>query len=836
MSIRLGLNRLLVASMRRALRAVVRFRCVPENPDAIGIDRSRPVCYALHVRQLSAFVVLDDAARQCGLPLPSAPLVAEGAREGSSFFFLTRSGQPSPLSRNPYRYSKRLERLIAAVRSEPALDVQVVPVSVFWGRAPGRDDSVVAALFADSWVTPGFVRQFLRVLIHGRETQVSFGEPFSLREAIAQAPAQSAGASPSASDPATRRVARLLRATFRKDRELAVGPNLSHRQTLLNDVIQSEAVQRAIADEATRLGIDTARAELRARRFAYEIASDYSYPYIRAYKRALDAFWNRVYDGIEVHRFEDIALAGAGAEIVYLPCHRSHVDYLVLSYVIHQRGLSPPHVAAGINLNMPLVGSLLRRGGAFFLRRSFKGEPLFGAVFREYLHTIIQRGFPIEYFVEGGRSRTGRMLAPKAGILAMTVESYLREQSRPVVFVPVWIGYEQLVEGESYAAELAGAAKPRETLSGLLRALKDLRSRRFGKLHLNIGEPVRLAEFLDLRWPRWREEGGEADPGAQESRRRIVAALAREVVVRINDALVVNPVNLLACAVAGATRPAIDARELVRRVDLLRSLLSAQPVSERQVLTGMDGDAVVRYAQRLRIVERVDDAYGELVSVPAKQARQLGYFANNVLHALALPSLLACVLIRRPGIDRATLLRITAGLHPLLSAELFVGWSEQELGERIDALMAEFERDGLATASRGEWQPPPPGRSETALLESLARIVRPGLERYLLAVEVLTHAGSGAIGVAELLERCQRLARRLALTQEGTVPDFADRGSFATIVQTLLETGLASEKDDRLAFGEALEHAGREADGLLPEALVLTIASAARLAPGATLS
>jgi glycerol-3-phosphate O-acyltransferase len=132
-----------------------------------------------------------------------------------------------------------------------------------------------------------------------------------------------------------------------------------------------------------------------------------------------------------------------GHEIVYVPCHRSHIDYLLLSYIIIRKGLTPPHIAAGANLNLPLVGSLLRRGGAFFLRRSFKGEPLYAAVFHEYLHLMLARGFPIEYFIEGGRSRSGRMLTPKAGILGMTVQSFIREHARPLLFVPVYIGYEK---------------------------------------------------------------------------------------------------------------------------------------------------------------------------------------------------------------------------------------------------------------------------------------------------------------------------------------------------------------------------------------------------------
>lgn len=851
MTASLGPNRWLLALARRALRLVVRFRALPDDPALLGIDRSRPVCYALHVRQLSAFVVLDEAARNLGLPLPSAPLAAEGIGERSSFFFLTRSGQPSPLRRNPYRYSRRLERLVAAVRREPALDVQIVPVSVFWGRAPRREDSILSALLSDSWATPGAIRQFLRLLVNGRHTQVSFGTPFSLREAIAPvaAPAALTDAAAAGRDPATRRVARLLRATFRRERELAIGPNLSHRQTLLNDLILSAEVQRAIGEEAARSGADTARVELQARRFAYEIASDYSYPFVRVYERLLDAFWSRIYEGIDVHRFDEIAQAGSGAEIVYVPCHRSHVDYLVLSHVIHRRGLSPPHVAAGINLDMPLVGPLLRRGGAFFLRRSFRDEPLFAAVFGEYLHQILRRGHPIEYFVEGGRSRTGRMLPPKTGLLGLTLESHLRDPGRPIVFVPVWIGYEQLLEADSYVAELAGAPKRRETLAGLLRALRELRRHHYGRVHLNVGEPIRLDRLLDAQWPDWRKgvaaatDGGAAQGqrtdapvgtappgdahGAQAghavARQPAVRALARSIVERISDAAVVNPVNLLAIALLGTPRSASDAGLLAARIDLLRSLVQAQPPSPRTTLTPMDGWEVIRYAQRQGIVERIDDPLGEIARVAPLQAQRLGYFANNVLHVFALPSLLACIVSRHPQIGTARLHEVAAGLCPFLAAELHFDWQPRSMAARTDTLLAELAHRGVVRGSDGRWQPPVPGRPESALLEGLARVIRTTLERHLLVVRTLAGAGSGTLSRDALHARCLAIARRVALLDEGTGPDFADAGALTSLAGALLDTGLIVERDGLLAFDEALIRVEREADALLPAEAALAI-------------
>lgn len=687
---------------RRLLHLWVRLRVFPESP--VAVDAARPVCYALRESWLSDRLVLREAVARAGLPGVDRPLRLGRRRLASADFALARGWRPFGRARAIHGMPPRLQRLIQALADDPAADVQIVPVTVLWGRAPRQQDGILRALLAESWQRRHPFGHWLAVLIHGRQTHVHFGQPYSLRALLQDA-----------ADPlhATRKAARLLRGHFRRQRELAIGPDVSHRHTQVEALLAMPAVQTAIGVEAASRRIAPEQARERARRHALAIASDYSYSAMRAAELFLAWVWTRLFDGVEVRNLDLPRSVAPGQSIVYLPCHRSHIDYLLVSYILYRAGMSPPHIAAGENLDLPVLGRILRGGGAFFLRRSFKGDPLYATVFGEYLHRMLAQGFPLEYFIEGGRSRSGRLLPPKTGLLAMTVHSFLRRHERPLVFVPIYLGYEKLAEGASFVEELSGRPKQRESLLGLFSAARVLR-RHFGRVYVNFGAPLALAEWLDAHHPGWRTSGDG------EEQRAASAAIADELARRINDAALVNPVNLVALALLAAPHASADAVALARQIEHLRALVDAGQMAAPQ-----EGAACIAAALRLGSVRRLDLADGARIVADAREAAMLAYFRNNVLHLYALPALVASLLVQHEALTESRLDDMAAGLFGLLRDSLFLRCTLGDLPRAVDGALARLASRGLVERAAGWACAPRAGSEARTALAWIGETVRP---------------------------------------------------------------------------------------------------------------
>lgn len=787
----------------RLLHVWVRARAFPENIASLGIDPSRPVCYVLSENWLSDRLVLRAAVARAGLPPADMPLTVAGRRLASADFSLAVGWQLFGRARERHAIPLRLSRLIESLAADTTTDVQIVPVTVLWGRAPKQQDGILRALMAESWQHRHPLGHWLAVLLHGRHAHVNFGQPYSLRALLTDVPDVAR---------AGKKAGRVLRAHFRRQRERVIGPDVSHRHTQVEALLATPAVRAAIAAEATRRKIKPGDAQAQARRYVLAIASDYSHRVMRAGEIFLTWLWTRLFDGVEVRNLDVLMRIAPGQSLVYLPCHRSHIDYLLMTYVIFRAGLTPPQVAAGDNLDLPVLGRILRAGGGFFLRRSFKGDPLYATVFAEYLHRMLALGFPIEFFIEGGRSRNGRMLPPKAGLLAMTVHSFLRWHERPLVFVPVYLGYEKLPEGRSFVDELSGRPKQRESLWGVLSAVRVLR-RHFGKVYVNFGEPLPLADWLNEHHPDWRAAAREESP-AGDWQRAAVGAIAGELTRRINDAALINPVNLVALALLSTPRATADAAALARQIEHLQALLDAGHVAA--LVAPADGAACIAAALKLAAVHRIDHPLGALIGASANAAALLAYFRNNVLHLFALPALTACLIVQHGPMAETRLRATVADLFGLMRTSLYLRLEEQDLPQALDGVLTRLAARGLIERRDGVASEPAANTMARTDLHWLTEILRPQMERYFLVLMLLRHAGSCHLTCVALLDKTVLLAQRLALMHAGKTPEFADRPLFDALIGHLLDNGILREDAlQRLEFGAQLERAAAQAEALL---------------------
>ncbi|WP_045420719.1 glycerol-3-phosphate 1-O-acyltransferase PlsB [Vibrio jasicida] len=754
--------------LKLPLSVMVKGTTIPSNPiDDLNIDLTKPIVYALPFRSNVDLLTLQKQAMSLGLPDPLSPLEINGKTLTRYVFIASRPTVMSNDNDVPSESVSLFTELLELHQLDSELDVQMIPATVLWGRKPGKEEN------HKPYLQPMNGPQKAKAVMGaGRDCLVRFSPVVSLRYMADSHGTDSAIA---------HKLARVARIHFSRQKLAASGPNLPQRQVLFARLMKSPAIEKAIEDEAQSKDISIEKARKEAHNIMDEIAADFSYSLVKNGDRILGWLWTKLYQGLHINNASTVRrLAQDGHEIVYVPCHRSHMDYLLLSYVLYHEGMVPPHIAAGINLNFFPAGPIFRRGGAFFIRRSFKGNKLYSTIFREYLSELFAKGYSVEYFSEGGRSRTGRLLQAKTGMLAMTIQAMLRGLNRPVTLVPVYIGYEHVMEVGTYAKELRGSHKEKENAGLVLRTLRKLRN--FGLGYVNFGEPIQLNQYLNEHAPEWTKDIDRMGGSKPQWMNPVVNGLANKMMTHINDAAATNALTLCATALLASRQRALSRDSLINQIEYYLKLLKNNPYSNTSTIPTETAEELVDHAISLDKFVIETDTMGDIISLDRSQSILMTYYRNNIIHLFALPSLIAQMIIRQRNVTVEKIQENVAQIYPFLKKELFLSYKEEDLNELVVKTLNEFIEQKMVCQDGDKLEI---NQSNNQSLVLLGRTITETLQRYSIAMNLLV--ADQELGKSDLEQKSQDIAQRLGRLHGINAPEFFDKGVFTAMFNTLKE-------------------------------------------------
>jgi glycerol-3-phosphate O-acyltransferase len=553
---------------------------------------------------------------------------------------------------------------------------------------------------------------------------------------------------------------------------------------------------------------------LRTRHYVREIAATHSPYVIDLVAGGFRWIINKAYVDLRYDREELDALYQMSQQypLVFLPSHKSNFDHLILLYVLYENGLPPNHTAGGINMNFFPVGPFLRRSGVFFIRREFRTNDPYKFVLRQYIDYLLEKRFPLEWYIEGTRSRTGKLRAPRLGLLAYVVESFERGTADDVIFMPVSIAYDQIQDVGSYAVEQTGGMKQRESFGWFFRTLRGLR-RRYGAAHIRFGAPISLRGFLATQ---------DAPPvEADDAHNPAIPKLAFEVSARINEVTPVTPISLVTLALLSAGDRALTLDEVMEALDPFVAYVTARDLPVTEKLTGDDRQRVVAALSDLAdhgVVTRFDGATDVIYRISREQHLSAAYYRNTIIHffinsAIAELSLLKVLETDRPA-TAAHVIDEALRIRDLLKFEFFFAATD----EFTDQIRAELHFHD------GDWKTHVSDRNARVVLDTFhpfrsPAILRPFFDAYAVVGQVVeSHAYESVLDSGALTKEALALGRQWLLQGRLRSPESVSLPLFTSALSLAANRGLleptADMVENRLTFAAELREIARRLEAL----------------------
>lgn len=512
----------------------------------------------------------------------------------------------------------------------PLLDVQrgtdtpiaIVPMQFLYDKQPEKVEKSFFDLLFGEKSRPGAIRKiFLFLMGIRRNPQAKFGESIDLKNFINEHKDLN-------TTQLTEALNQKIEESLAIERARITGPKLKSKDTTIAEILKDPIFMENLRTLSQESGETFESLHGKSKRYLNEIAADVNYSTVHFVWLALSYLWNNIFDGLvikhdQLNRIREVA---GKHPVVLAPMHRSHIDYLLISDLFYGQNITFPHICAGINLNFWPVGNLIRKGGGFFIRRRFEGNVAYKESFYSYVKHLINQGYCIEFFIEGTRSRTGKLLKPKLGVLSQIMRAYLEGKRDDIYFVPIAINYDQILEQKAYVSESAGSEKSKEDATELLKVRKVF-GKKYGKVYIEFAEPISLKDFLAKKGI-----GKEAHPN---DIREQVEEFGYHLTYHINKVAIVTPIALVCLAILSLGKKTFGFEELIDRVQLLKDYLDFKNVTYSDLIHYSDRWAyneAVQILESRHLIKEVKTFEENFYTIEPAARSQLDYYKNNILH------------------------------------------------------------------------------------------------------------------------------------------------------------------------------------------------------------
>lgn len=782
-----------------------------------------------------------------GLPKPpdEPSMIARALQAGRSCLLFLRRGK----SLIQWGAEVRIQYLRQLVELQRGQDrpLVVVPLQILWEIQPESYRRTAFQVLIGDPSAPGRLRKIASFLHNRKRARVQVGRTIDLQVFLRE--------NGDAADDAVlaARLKFLIANEFVVGSKAIRGPVVKPGRQIVEEVMRTPPLLQDVARIAEAENLPIPVAVQRAQQILKKMAADFRFNWLEGFALTLGLLFQRVFTGIAVDTrgMSWIREAAREAPIVLVPAHRSHFDYLMYSFVFYTHGLIAPHITAGENLSFWPMGPIFRHSGAFFIRRSAKGSELYGAVLRHYVRKLLKEGHWMEFYIEGTRSRSGKSLPPKFGILTMIVDAVASGSASNAFLVPASVTYEKVIEEGSYRKEALGKEKQKESMGALARSAKVLGSR-YGKVYVEFDRPVNLVQFL-------RDQGVFVPtPPGREVPRDVIRRLAHVLMHRIDDTVVATPHHLVAFALLTHGKRGMEREALLERVGFLvaylsgrgarmsdlvteplrgYALLPAAPGTEGMVPSGDDEPRTRTEAIGWALQEPVDDVlrifrkeewiqvgtFGSdwVITMTEEGRRALDYYKNGLLHWFVPEAMVAhgvLDLAAEGPVELPALSTRVQELSRVFRFEFMYG-AEDAYPARFEATVRRFLKERLVVLDEGRLRVPPDAQ-ET--LRFFAGMIEPFVEGY----RVLARAARDPSFPAAEKDRVKtalREARKLYQLGDVSRPEAVSSVVLGNALAYLAGEVAAGRASDLGAAAEALaaalsgEATSRPTPGTLPQ-------------------